>query len=88
MGRKGRTEEIGNVEARRAGVTERFKVLLASIVVSRVDNPTSSEKDETVEEGDDVGSGLVDGEDNGTLVIASKSNEGFDDVEGVEGVET
>jgi len=49
---------------------------------------TLGEENETIEESDDVGTRLMDGEDDGSVVVASESDEGFDDVEGIEGVET
>lgn len=68
-------------------MSDRLEVLLTLAVRPRVDDLTLGEEDETVEEGDDVGPRLVDGEDDGSVVVASEGDKGLNDVEGVEGVE-
>lgn len=83
-----RTEEVGDVEARRAAVAYRVEVVLAVGVLARVDDAAFSEQDESVKQGDDVAPGLMDGEDDRAVVLASEGDERLNDVEGVKGVKT
>lgn len=55
-------------------MSEGLEVILAPIVVSRVNDLASREEDEPIEEGDDVASGLMDSEDNGPLVIPGEGD--------------
>lgn len=41
-----------------------------------------------IEEGDNVGAGLMDGKDDGSVIRLDQVDKTFDNVEGVEGVET
>jgi hypothetical protein len=85
--RTGRTEEVGDVEARRATVAKRVKIVLAVGILARVNDAALGEQDETVKEGDDVASRLMDRKDDGPVVLAGEGDERLDDVECVEGVE-
>lgn len=69
-------------------MTQRIEVVLALGVLSRVDNSTLCEQDEPVEEGNDVASRLMDGEDDGSIVLSGEGDERLDDVERVESIET
>ena len=53
-----------------------------------VNELAACENNELVEEGDDVATRLVNGEDNGTVVIARERNETVDDAQSVVRVET
>lgn len=81
------TEEVCDVEPGRARVSDRLEVVLALFVRARVDDLSLGEKHEPIEEGDNVGPRLVDGEDDGAVVVPGERDERLDDVERVERVE-
>lgn len=66
-----------------------FREVIGDFVrFARVNELAASENYELVEEGDDVATRLVNGEDNGTVVIARERNETVDDAQSVVRVET
>ena len=79
---------VGNVEARRTRVADVVKVGLAVPKGTGVDSPALSEKHELVKKRNDVGARLMDGEDDGSVVRLDEVNKTFNDVEGVESIET
>jgi hypothetical protein len=82
------TEIICDVETRRARPSDLGEVRLALIRLARVYELSARKEDEFVEESDDVGAGLVDRKDHGTLVRPRELYKRFDDVEGVVRVES
>ena len=78
---------IGNIEARRAAIADAIKVYLACVKRSRVYRPALGEENQAVKEGDNVGSRLVNGEDDGSLVSLGQGHETFDDIVGIEGIQ-
>src|SRR5690606_13374841 len=79
---------IRNVESWRACISEVCKILLTFGVSSRIDYSSTSQKDKFVEKSYDIGAWLMDSKDDGSLIRLCKINEGFDNVVGVERIET
>ena len=64
------------------------KVIGDFVRFAGVNELAARENDELIEEGDDVATRLVNGEDNSTVVIARERNETVDDAQSVVRVET
>lgn len=82
------TEIIGDVEAWRARLTNAVEVALTFGHLARIDHLSLGEKDKLVEEGDDIAARLVDGEDDGTIVVSREGNETLHNIIRVVRVET
>jgi hypothetical protein len=69
-------------------MTDALKVSLTFRIHSRVDELSTTENDERVEQGNNVASRLVDSEDDRALIVPGERYETFDDIESVVRVET
>lgn len=71
----GLTEVICDVEPRRTRTADALEISLSLLCLTGVDHLAAREQEELVEEGDDVGLGLVDREDDGPFVVPRELNE-------------
>lgn len=69
-------------------MTQLFKVLLTASKVARVNCTTIGKKKELVEKGDDVATRLMDGTNNGSLIVAREAVERVNHIVRVESVQT
>ena len=81
-------EVVGNVESRGARVADVVEVVLAFVEGSAVDCAALCKQDELIEQCDDVGTRLVNGEDDSAVVRLDKVDKTFNHVEGVVCIET
>src|SRR5690242_13163145 len=72
---------VSNVEPRRARVADIVEIGLTAVEGARVHGSAFSEKDQLIEERNNVRSRLVNGKDNGPVVVLDQGSETFDDVE-------
>ena len=66
-----RTQEIGNIEPRWTGITNRRKVVLTFRKFTGIYQLSSSEKDKLIKEGNNVAARLVDSKDDSTVIVSS-----------------
>ena len=81
-------EVVGNVESRGTRVADVVEVALTFVEGSTVDCAALSEQDELIEQCDNVGTRLVDSEDNSTVVRLDKVDKTFNHVERVVCIKT
>jgi hypothetical protein len=66
------TQVVSDVKPRRARLANVSKIVLAFLEFTRVNHFACSQNKELVEEGDDIASRLMDRENDGSVVVASK----------------
>ena len=81
-------EVVGNIEPRRTRVADVVEVVLAFVEGSAVDCAALCEQDELIEQCDDVGAGLMDGEDDSAVVRLDEVDQTFNHVERVVRIKT
>jgi hypothetical protein len=67
---KKRTQIVGNIKPGRARLADPFKVLATLVRLARVYHTTLCEDEQLVEKRNNVRTRLVNGEDNGAVVVA------------------
>jgi hypothetical protein len=75
------TEIISNVKAWWTWLADTGEVFLALGKFSRVHHFPMSEKDEVIKQGNNVTARLVNGENNGPIIVACKGHQALDDIE-------
>lgn len=83
-----RTQEIGDIETRRAWVTDRLEIPLTLGELARIHGFSRSQDKQMVKQGDNVAPRLMDCEDDGPVVVARKGYKAVNDVMRVEGIQT
>lgn len=81
-------EVVGNVEARGTFVADVIEIWLALGKETRVHKFALGQQDEPVEESDNVGARLVDGEDDSPLVVLGHCDKAFNHIVGIVGVQS
>lgn len=77
---------VGNVEARRAGVPDVVKVPLATGEWTGVDRLSLGQKDQAVEQGNNVGAWLVDGKYHSAVVGLGQCDETLHNIKCIESI--
>ena len=75
-----RTQEIRDIESRRAGLSDVGEIILAFRKLARIDRFTSGEDKKLVEECDDIAPRLMDGEHHSAVIVPSQRYQALNDV--------
>lgn len=67
---KSHTQVVSNVEPRRTRISDALEVRLALRQLSRIDDLALRQQHKLVKEGNNIAPRLMDGEDNGSVVVA------------------
>ena len=69
-------------------MTNLLEIIIALGSIARIDEFTPSEEDELIEEGNNIATGLMNSENDRSVVIPGKRHEATDDTQGIESVQT